>query len=236
MSRVLAPKPTLPLKPIPKLHNGDRLSRAEFIRRWDAMPDLKRAELINGVVYMAPVSHEGHGGPHPRLSGVLFVYAAATNGVDVGDNSSLSIANDGSMPQPDCFLRILPEFGGQTRTDAKGYLIGAPELIAEVSSTTASYDLHDKMDLYRTEGVKEYIVWRTEDGEIDWFIQKRRKYAPLRPGADGIIRSETFPGLWLDVAALLEDKLARVLETLQLGLSSPEHTAFVTKLAAKKRK
>jgi Uma2 family endonuclease len=239
VARRTAPKgrPTPQFPPaIPRLHNGDRLTRDEFIHRWDAMPELKKAELINGVVYMAPVAHEGHGRPHPRLNGVFFVYTANTPGIDIGDNSSVFAADDDSMPQPDCLLRILPEFGGQTHSDAKGYLIGAPELIAEVSASSASYDLHDKLNLYLAEGVKEYVVWRTEDTEIDWFIRKRRRFVRLPAGPDGVIRSETFPGLWLDAPALLEDDLAKVLQTLQRGLNSPEHTAFVAKLAGKKRK
>jgi hypothetical protein len=164
------------------------------------------------------------------------VYMASTPGTDMGDNSSLTVEDDAHMPQPDGLLRVRPEFGGQTRTDTNGYLVGAPELIAEVSATTASYDLHDKLNLYLAEGVKEYIVWRTEDGEVDWFIRKRRRFVRLATGPDGVVRSETFPGLWLDVPPLLEDNLAQVLQTLQLGLNSPEHAAFVAKLAGKKRK
>jgi Uma2 family endonuclease len=140
------------------------------------------------------------------------------------------------MPQPDCFLRIRSVFGEETHPDRKGYLFRAPELIAEVFTTTASYDLHEKMDLYRTERVKKYSVWRTKDSEIDWFIQKRRRFVRLPVDAAGTTRSKTFPGLWQDVPALLDDDLAKVLQMLRLGLNSPEHSAFAAKLKAKRRK
>src|SRR5436309_8264079 len=144
----------------PPLENGDRLTRAEFERRYDAMPELKKAELIEGVVYMgSPVSHGGHRNPHFRHIGWLDRYATATPGVDGGDNSSLRLDLD-NMPQPDAFLYILPERGGQARIADDGYLAGAPELIAEVASSSVSYDLHQKLHAYRRNGVREYLVWR----------------------------------------------------------------------------
>ena len=127
-------------------------------------------------------------------------------------------------------LRILPEYGGTTSHDTKGYLVGAPELVVEVSKTSVDRDLGPKLDAYRKAGVPEYIVWRTRDGAIDWFALKRKKYVALAPHADGSVRSVVFPGLWLDVPALLAGDLVKVMALLQQGTASPEHTAFVAKL------
>lgn len=49
---------------IPVLCAGDALTRDEFERRYAAMPDVKKAELIEGIVYMdSPVRHTVHGQP-----------------------------------------------------------------------------------------------------------------------------------------------------------------------------
>lgn len=219
----VSPKP----EKIPPLQNGDRLTRPEFERRYEAMPHCKKAELIEGVVYMpSPVCDEDHGHPHFNVIGWLAQYAAFTPGVRGGDNSSLRLDLD-NEPQPDAFLRLLPTHGGQCEIDPDGYVAGAPELIAEVAASSASYDLGTKLNAYRRNGVREYVVWRVLDGAIDWFILRGGAYERLAADAGGIYRSEVFPGLWLDTAALLRDDLAGVLRALQEGMASPEHTAFV---------
>lgn len=218
------------VEPVPELRTGDRLTRAEFERRYAAMPHVKKAELIEGVVYMpSPVTQEDHGGPHFDLIGWLALYRAGTEGVEGGDNSSLRLDLD-NEPQPDAFLRILPEFGGQT-SDSGKYVAGAPELIAEVAASSASYDLHDKLRAYRRNEVQEYVVWRVWDRAIDWFVLREDQYERLPPGATGNYQSQVFPGLWLDPSALLRRDMAQVLAILQRGLASPEHAEFVTRLA-----
>ena len=219
-----------PASPIPPLENGDRLTRPEFERRYEAMPGLKKAELIEGVVYVpSPVSHTNHGGPHFDVIGWLGLYRMSTPGVEGGDNSSLRLDLD-NMPQPDAFLMILASHGGQARIDADGYVAGAPELIAEVAASSVSYDLHDKLDAYRRNGVREYVVWRVLDQAIDWFILREGRYEPLLLDAAGLYKSEAFSGLWLDPAALLRGDLAAVAQVQQQGLASPEHAAFVARL------
>lgn len=216
---------------LPPLENGDSLSRAEFERRYDAMPNLKKAELIEGVVHVgSPVKHEGHSREHSWVVGWLVVYSASTPGVETGDNASLRMDLD-SEPQPDALLRIGLEAGGQSRIDAEGYIEGAPELIVEVAATSANYDLGSKLRVYRRHGVREYIVWRVLDREIDWFVLADGEYRPLAPDAQGIRKSEAFPGLWLDEAALLAGDMAAVLAVLRQGLDSLEHAAFVARLA-----
>jgi Uma2 family endonuclease len=215
---------------LPALETGDRLTHAEFERRYEAMPQLKKAELIEGVVYLpAPVRHRQHGAPHAQLVGWLGRYAANTAGVEVGDNCSVRLDLD-SEPQPDALVCINPGRGGQIPVSDDGIIEGAPELVAEVASSSVSYDLHAKLHVYRRNGVREYLVWRVLDQEIDWFALRDGQYERLPVDAEGWLRSEVFPGLWLDPAALIRGDLATVLAIVQQGQTSPEHRAFVTRL------
>jgi Uma2 family endonuclease len=212
------------------LENGDVLTRAEFERRYEAMPHLKKAELIEGVVYVpSPVRHRAHSHPHIHLTGWLVQYEAGTPGVEAGDNGTVRLDLD-NEPQPDALLFIDPACGGQARIDADDYIEGAPELVAEVASSSASYDLHVKLRVYRRNGVREYIVWRVLEQELDWFVLRAGQYVRMSVDAEGLLKSEVFPGLWLDPAALLRGDLATVLAVVQRGLASPEHAAFVARL------
>jgi Uma2 family endonuclease len=221
---------------VPPLENGDRLTRDEFERRYDAMPNLKKAELIEGIVYLgSPVRHKSQGKPHSTIATLLTTYSLSTPGTDFSDNATtrLDLAND---PQPDCFLRIEEEYGGQSSVNEKDYLEGAPELIVEVASSSAARDLHAKKRVYRRHSVREYIVWRPRDRAIDWFELNRGRYVRVKPGAGGIIESHVFPGLRLAVAALSNGDYAAALQELQAGLASAEHKAFVAALAKRKKK
>ncbi len=216
--------------PVPPLENGDCLTRPEFERRYHAMPHVKKAELVEGVVYMpSPVGHGKHGKPHAFLVGWLVQYFAATPGVEIGDNSSVRLDLD-NMPQPDVFLMIPRVHGGQASVDEDDFIAGAPELVVEVAASSVSYDLHDKLDAYRRNGALEYITWRVLDQAVDWRVLRDGRYELLTPGEDGVLRSEVFPGLWLEPTALLRGELAVVLEVLQQGLASPAHAAFVARL------
>ena len=214
---------------VPPLEPGDHLTRDEFERRYDAMPGLKKAELIEGVVFLpSPVRVDQHGSPHADLITWLGVYRAATPGVRVADNTTIRLDLD-NEPQPDALMLIEPGRGGQARIDADGYIKGGPELVAEVAASSASLDLNAKLRVYRDNGVREYIVWRVLDGSIDWFVLRQGQYAAL-PVVAGTYRSETFPGLWLVPDALTRFELAGVLQVLQQGLASAEHAAFVARL------
>jgi hypothetical protein len=221
--------PTVPPTRIPRLGNGDHLDADEFLRRYDAMPEVKKAELIEGVVYMpSPVRFEEHGEQHAHLMLVLATYRAYTPGVRVGDNVTIRL-DMGNVPQPDAVLLIEPERGGRV-TITNRYITGGPELAAEVAASSVSIDRNAKFRAYQRNGICEYLLWRVEDQEIDWFVLRGSSYQPLAPGPDGILRSEVFPGLWLDPRALLAADLPRVLAVLQQGLASPEHAAFVARL------
>ena len=215
------------------LQNGDHLTRDEFERRYEASPHIHKAELIEGVVYMpSPVIHQQHGKQHFDLISWLGCYVMNTPGVEGGDNSTLKLDLK-NVPQPDAFVIIHPGRGGQVQFDEKGYIVGAPELIGEVSASSASYDLHTKLEAYRRNGVKEYIVWRVLQQMIDWFVLIDDQYQRLEPTSQGWYQSRVFPGLWLDAPALIDGQLQKVFQVVQQGVAAPVHREFVEKLALK---
>jgi len=217
-------------KRVPPLVAGDYLSRDEFLRSWEAMPSIKRAELIQGVVYMpSPLSRQ-HGTTDQDVSTWVGVYKANTPGCE-GMTNATWLMGKRNAPQPEAALRILPEFGGQSRNRGK-YAAGAPEFLGEVCISSVSYDLHQKLKVYEKKGVKEYLAVLMEEQEVRWhhLIDGEFHIMPLQ--SDGVYRSHVFPGLWLDPAALLAGNLTRVLAVLQEGLNSPEHKQLVENLAA----
>lgn len=216
---------------IPPLESGDRLTRHEFERRYTAMPNIKKAELIEGIVYMAsPLRFRSHGKPHGDLIIWLGTYKVATPGVELGDNVTVRLDLD-NEPQPDVVLIVDEQLGGQAHISDDDYVEGAPELVAEVAASSAANDLYDKKRVYRRNGVKEYIVWQIYDHKLDWFFLENGEYISLVTDANGIIKSRVYPGLWLDVAALLTGEMTRVLALLQQGLNSPKHQEFLLQLS-----
>ncbi|MCI0523918.1 MAG: Uma2 family endonuclease [Acidobacteria bacterium] len=219
---------------IPPLENGDYLTRDEFERRYNAMPKAIKAELIEGRVYMSsPVRYRSHGFPDRNLNTWLGVYSAFTPGVSGANNTTVRL-DQPNEPQPDGLLIIDELLGGQATISQDDYLEGAPELVVEVAASSATHDLRDKKEAYRRNGVREYVVWSVYDQQLKWFRLEAGQYVPLEPDEDGIIRSRVFPGLWLDVTALLNDDMAKVLAVLQQGLASPEHGEFIKRLASAK--
>jgi Uma2 family endonuclease len=216
-------------KLIPPLESGDRLTRHEFEHRYAAMPHIKKAEFIEGVVYLAsPVRFRSHGQPHGQLMTWLGIYQVSALGVELGDNATVRLDLD-NEPQPDAMLLIDEKFGGQARISEDDYIEGAPELVVEVAASSASIDLHDKKKAYRRNGVQEYIVWQVLDNKLDWFSLHNGEYILLEADADGVIKSQVFPGLWLAVTEFLAGNMTKVLAVLQQGLNSTEHTNFVQK-------
>ncbi|MGG6265176.1 Uma2 family endonuclease [Leptolyngbya sp. AN10] len=216
-----------PLSKIPPLQSGDRLSRREFEHRYAADPHVKKAELIEGIVYVAsPLRFEFHAEPHSNLNGWLTIYRTFTPGCRLGDAPTLRLDSD-NEPQPDLVLFIEQKFGGRVAITSDGYLAGSPELVVEVAASSAAIDSGEKKRVYRRNGVQEYIIWLSYEKRIDWFQLVEGEYQLMQPDEAGIIRSNVFPGLWLNVNALLNDNMIAVLETVQEGIRSPEHKAFV---------
>ncbi len=202
--------------PLTILENGDRLNRQEFERRYRAS-NIKKAELIEGIVYVAsPLRFNSHSKPHSQIIGWLVAYQARVTGLEVGIEPTVRL-DDENEPQPDA---VLFRLGGNAQIDSEGYIVGSPELIVEIAASTASYDLHSKKRVYEHHGVKEYIVWRTLEQQIDWFILNNGQYKRLEPDESNVIRSQEFTGLWLNVPALLSHNMSAVFQTLQLGIST----------------
>lgn len=217
---------------IPPLENGDRLNRFEFERRYAAMSHLRKAELIEGIVYMpAALRFRSHGQPHSWLVTWLGNYVAMTPGVSIGDNPTVWLDLN-NAPQPDIVLLINAEAGGQSHLSEDDYIEGAPELLVEIAASSAAIDLHAKKHAYRRSGVQEYLVWQVLEQKLDWFYLEQGEYLSLTIDPEGMLKSRVFPGLWLAVAALLAGDLTQVLAIGQTGLQSAAHAEFVQRLAA----
>ncbi len=226
---VKSPTPKQPLL-IPPLESGDRLTRPEFERRYNAMLQLRKAELIEGVVYMAAaLRFKSHAEPHSNLLIWLGNYKVSTLGVAMGIEPTIRLDLD-NEPQPDAVLLIEAAAGGRSRLSEDDYVEGAPELVAEIAASSAAIDLGDKKRAYRRNGIPEYIVWQVFEQKLDWFYLQDGEYVALPVDADGVIRSRIFPGLWLAVDDLLAGNMTRVLALLQAGLASPDHARFVQQL------
>lgn len=222
-------QPSSPAAEQPELHSGDLMTQEEFHRIYSQMPEGFRAELVEGIVYVASPLKRRHGKAHLLLGSVFAAYEGATPGVDASDNTTVLLGEE-SEPQPDLYLRILPAFGGQSTTSADDYVEGAPELIAEIAYSTRALDLHAKRRDYRRHGVLEYFVFTAKEQKLVWLDLKGDQDVAVAP--DGIVRARTFPGLWIDPAALFRQDYTALMATLQRGLASPEHGDFVRKLAA----
>ena len=196
------------------LESGDRLTRAEFHRRYCARPDIKRAELIEGVVYVpSPTRLTWHDEQTAWMIGWAVAYAARHPGVRAGSSSTIFLSDDTEV-QPDAFLfRPVPVGEGPSITE-RGYIDGQPQLIVEVAASSVSYDLHDKMRAYRRAGVREYVIWRVLDEAIDWFVLRDSEYLRLEPDEHGVVESAVFPGLRLNVPKMLAGDTAGVLAEL----------------------
>ncbi len=211
----------------PLLEAGDRLSRNEFEQRYARLPQLQKAELIEGTVYMpSPIRARQHAQPHNFLGTWLGAYAAETPGTECFDNATVRLDLD-NEPQPDLVLLKLPAKGGRARISTDDYIEGAPELAVEIAGSSRAYDLHQKKGAYRRNGVGEYLAWMTGERRLVWWQLREGEYQEIALAADGLLKSGIFPGLWLDTSALLRGDMKAVLAALRLGLESADHRAFL---------
>jgi Uma2 family endonuclease len=223
MSTLAVPTVRPSASEIPPLEAGDHLDRHTFHERYEAMPSNVKAELIGGTVYLPSPAKPRHGEFHVDLSCWLGLYLDATPGLRAMDNTTDKLGDD-SEPQPDLMLIVE---GGQTKTDDTGYIVGPPEFVVEVASSSVSYDLHSKKMDYERHGVGEYVVLVVRDYWAVLYVREAHRFVELPAGADGVLRSRLFPGLWLDAAALFRNDRKRFREVSEQGLQSPEHAAFV---------
>jgi Uma2 family endonuclease len=223
--------PIIARHPFIELQNGDRMNREEFHRLYEQTPEGYKAELIGGIVYVASPLYPGHGKPHMQLTAVVAAYEARTPGVDASDNTTILLGKE-AEPQPDLYVRILPEYGGQSSTGDQERVEGAPELIVEVANTTRAIDLHAKKKDYADYGVLEYVVHCVKEKKLRWFDLAAGN--ELQPNPAGIYRIRTFPGLWINGPALLTKNYSQLMQTLEEGLATPEHAAFVEELAKRR--
>jgi len=213
----------IPRAAVPPLESGDHLTRAEFHRRYLAHPEIKRAELIDGVVFVSSPASNEHARPHGRAVGWLYVYQIRTLGVDLADNGTILLDSDNEV-QPDACLYWLPPRGNVrlvARREGRRtlhYLQGVPDLVFEIAASSASYDLHSKRRVYERNGVPEYIVWLIFEQRLVWFRLREGRYVEVRPDERGIIESAVFPGLRLAVDKLLAGDDAGVVAALDLPI------------------
>jgi Uma2 family endonuclease len=209
-------KPDAPRKGtefLPLLENGERLHSREFLRRFERMPEVKKAELIEGIVYMgSPVSRR-HASADGLIQLWLGAYASRHADLEALPNATVLLDAENTV-QPDALLRLLPEHGGLSRETESGYITGPPELVVEIAASSASIDLGDKLRAYCRNGVREYVVWRIAEGRLDWFCLEEEEYQAQAPDAQGLLHSRVFPGLRLPVAAMLDGDSAKVLAAL----------------------
>jgi hypothetical protein len=224
-----------PTKTLPPLVAGQHLDQATFHQRYEAMPPETRAELVGGIVYMPSPMRGDHGTESRFVAGWLDRYERFTPGVEGADGATVKLDLQGE-PQPDHFLLIVPECGGQSGVDAEGYFRGAPEMVLEIARATRYFDLNRKKADYERAGVQEYVVVELDPDRIHWFVRRGDRFEEMRPGRDGIYRSKVFPGLWLDAQALFRRDRARRDEVLEQGVASPPHAAFMARLARARAK
>lgn len=215
----------------PPLNSGDRLSRSEFHHRYGQYPEIKKAELVEGVVIVGSPVHKQHSIPHFRFATVLGVYCAGTPGILAGDNQSVILDHENEL-QPDLCVWVAGEQSAKAEESEKGPLIGAPDLVVEIAASSASHDLHNKLNVYRRNRVREYLVLLAYERETRFFRLADGEFATVRPDADGVTRSQVLPGFWFRSDWFWEGKTSELLQLVQEGLASQEHEEFAAKLSA----
>jgi len=214
---------------VPPLVAGQRLDRATFHERYERMPPNTKAELIGGVVYMPSPMSLDHGKSGFSLPGLLRRYVRATPGVD-GLAGATALLDELGEPQPDVFIRILPEYGGASRVEGK-YVAGPPEFVVEIARSSRRIDLGPKRDDYERAGIQEYVVIALDPDEVVWHLRRGDRFVVVPPGVDGVYRSEALPGLWIDAQALFDKDDDALDVALDRGLATSEHADFVARLA-----
>lgn len=219
---------------VPPLVSGDRLSRAEFERRYWLHPEIKKAELIERRVYVASPLYHGHGRPHLNVSTFIGTYVLKTEGLIANDNTSIRLDGDNEI-QPDTAVYIAPEYGGKTLLPEDDFIEGAPEFVIEVARSSASYDLFDKKRVYQRNGMPGYVVLSVYDKRTHWFELIDGVYAEIQPDENGIFKSNVLPGFWFDGLAYWREDWKQVFKALDEGMNSAEYHQFQQQLISQKQ-
>lgn len=216
---------------LPPLCNGDRLTQPEFHRRYLATPDTFHAELIEGMVFVmaSPIRLSKHGGPQGFLITWLGLYAGHTPGLEVTGPVTLIVDNENEV-EPDAMLRLDDALGGSSRPTDDDYLSGIPELVVEVSASSAAYDLNAKKRVYARIGVPEYIVATAHERGLHWFVLTDGAYVEQAPDDDGVYRSPLWPGLWLPADAVWARDAAASFAAVRADVATEGHAALVARL------
>lgn len=215
----------------PPLNSGDRLSRAEFLRRYGQYPETKKAELVEGVVIVGSPVHKQHSIPHFRFSTVLGVYCAGTPGILAGDNQSVILDQENEL-QPDLCVWVSEERRAKSEESEKGPLIGAPDLVVEVAASSASQELHSKLNVYLRSRVREYLVLLAYERETRFFRLVDGEFRAVQPDDAGVFRSQVLPGFRFRSDWFWQGRISELLELAREGLASQEHRDFAAKPSA----
>jgi len=220
---------------VPPLENGDHLSQPEFHRRYLEMPEVKKAELIEGIVYMPSPVSLNHLSPHYKLITLLGAYSLTIPQLISGDNGTVILDNKNEV-QPDIMLAISESAGGSskivTRTEnnqAMQYLVGAPEFVAEIAASSVSIDLHTKREVYERIGVRNYLVWLTQDNAMRLMSLTNGQLIEVQHD-EPVLSIESMPGLRINRAAILKGDLAAAMKTVTDAAASEEAVAFRKRL------
>lgn len=217
------------LEAMEPLRSGDVLDQPTFHRRYEAMPDGFNAELIDAIVYVHGRITYAHATLSATVHYWLGCYSMHTPGT-CGMARPTVILDHSNEPQPDAGLRIEQEHGGHSWIGPDDYICGSPELFVEIAYSSESIDLHQKRRAYERAGVQEYVVVLIRESAVRFFRLEQHAYHEVSADADGIWRSSVFPGLWLNVRALLDRDGLALLETVQRGIGSEAHQQFVAQL------
>lgn len=165
----------------------------------------------------SPVRAEAHSEPDGLIHGWMFTYVVERLDLKFYPNATLLLDPDNAL-QPDAILCTAPQPEGKVWLNDNGYLCGAPELVCEIAASSVSIDLHDKFRAYRRNGIAEYLVWLVEEERVCWFHLVEQDYVEQEADSGRLV-SGVFPGLVLDVEALLQMDRAKVVATLREAMT-----------------
>lgn len=202
------------LKRIKPLQNGDQLRLPEFKKLYAQHPNIRRAELIEGVVYVASPVYLPHADAQMKIITWLGVYQSKMSGVSAAGEMSIELDGENEV-QPDAVM--WREGDLSISDDGRGYAVGSPTLVVEIAASTAAYDLGLKKRVYQRNRVQEYLVIAIYEQEIFWFNLEDGAYQPLQPDSVGVYSSSIFQGLKLNRDAFWSGDLQKLLATLDIA-------------------